>query len=30
VFLLLGLTDDVVVVSLVFTVLRQELSGFRA
>jgi uncharacterized membrane protein YkvA (DUF1232 family) len=30
VFLLLGLTDDVVVVSLVFTVLRQELAGFRA
>jgi uncharacterized membrane protein YkvA (DUF1232 family) len=29
-FLLLGFTDDVVVVSLVFTVLRQELSGFRA
>jgi uncharacterized membrane protein YkvA (DUF1232 family) len=30
VFLLLGLTDDVIVVSLVFTVLRQELAGFRA
>jgi uncharacterized membrane protein YkvA (DUF1232 family) len=30
VFLLLGLTDDVVVVSLVFTVLRRELAGFRA
>jgi uncharacterized membrane protein YkvA (DUF1232 family) len=30
VFLLLGLTDDVIVVSLVFTMLRQELAGFRA
>ena len=30
VFLLLGLTDDAVVVSLVFTVLRKELAGFRA
>jgi uncharacterized membrane protein YkvA (DUF1232 family) len=30
VFLLLGLTDDAVVVSLVFTVVRQELAGFRA
>jgi uncharacterized membrane protein YkvA (DUF1232 family) len=30
VFLLLGLTDDLVVVSLVFTVLREELAGFRA
>jgi uncharacterized membrane protein YkvA (DUF1232 family) len=30
VFLLLGLTDDLVVVSLVFTVLREELTGFRA
>jgi uncharacterized membrane protein YkvA (DUF1232 family) len=30
VFLLLGLTDDAVVVSLVFTVLRRELAGFRA
>lgn len=29
VFLLLGLTDDAVVVTLVFTVLRQELVGFR-
>jgi uncharacterized membrane protein YkvA (DUF1232 family) len=29
VFLLLGLTDDVVVVSLLFTVVRQELAGFR-
>jgi uncharacterized membrane protein YkvA (DUF1232 family) len=29
VFLLLGLTDDVLVVSLVFTVLRRELAGFR-
>jgi len=29
-FLLLGLTDDLVVVSLVFGVLRQELTGFRA
>jgi uncharacterized membrane protein YkvA (DUF1232 family) len=30
VFLLLGLTDDAVVASLVFTVLRRELAGFRA
>ena len=30
VFLLLGLTDDAVVVSLLFTMVRQELSGFRA
>jgi uncharacterized membrane protein YkvA (DUF1232 family) len=30
VFLLVGYTDDVVVVSLVFSVLRQELLGFRA
>jgi uncharacterized membrane protein YkvA (DUF1232 family) len=30
VFLLLGLTDDLVVVSLLFTVVRQELAGFRA
>ena len=30
VYLLLGLTDDAVVVSLVFTVLRRELAGFRA
>jgi uncharacterized membrane protein YkvA (DUF1232 family) len=30
VFLLLGLTDDLVVMSLVFTVLREELAGFRA
>jgi uncharacterized membrane protein YkvA (DUF1232 family) len=29
VFLLLGLTDDLVVVSLLFTVVRQELAGFR-
>jgi uncharacterized membrane protein YkvA (DUF1232 family) len=29
VFLLLGLTDDLVVVSLLFTVVRQELGGFR-
>jgi uncharacterized membrane protein YkvA (DUF1232 family) len=30
VFLLLGLTDDLVVVSLLFTVVRQELAGFRS
>jgi uncharacterized membrane protein YkvA (DUF1232 family) len=30
VFLLLGLTDDAIVASLVFTVLRNELAGFRA
>jgi uncharacterized membrane protein YkvA (DUF1232 family) len=30
VFVLLGLTDDAVVVSLLFTVVRQELAGFRA
>lgn len=30
VFLLLGLTDDAIVVSLVFGVVRQELAGFRA
>jgi uncharacterized membrane protein YkvA (DUF1232 family) len=30
VFVLLGLTDDLVVVTLVFTVLREELAGFRA
>lgn len=30
VFLLLGLTDDLVVVSLMFTVVRQELAGFRS
>jgi uncharacterized membrane protein YkvA (DUF1232 family) len=30
VFLLLGLTDDAVVVSLLFTVVRKELTGFRA
>jgi uncharacterized membrane protein YkvA (DUF1232 family) len=29
VFLLLGLTDDAIVVSLVFTVVRRELGGFR-
>lgn len=29
VFLLLGLTDDLVVVSLLFTVVRKELAGFR-
>jgi uncharacterized membrane protein YkvA (DUF1232 family) len=30
VFLLLGLTDDAIVASLVFSVLRNELAGFRA
>jgi len=30
VFVLLGFTDDVIVASLVFSVLRQELAGFRA
>ncbi|MFA9431972.1 YkvA family protein [Egicoccus sp. AB-alg2] len=30
VFVLLGLTDDAIVVSLVFGVVRQELTGFRA
>jgi uncharacterized membrane protein YkvA (DUF1232 family) len=30
VFLLLGFTDDVIVLSLVFGLVRQELAGFRA
>jgi uncharacterized membrane protein YkvA (DUF1232 family) len=30
VFVLLGLTDDAIVLSLVFSVVRQELAGFRA